>query len=188
LAQNPVNVTFNGPNGANDLNLFFINLDRNVQPTSGTGSVFNWDAAAGISDNAGAPGGGLLTNATDSTAVYTGAGGTANPTKWYRISLNLQETSPTNFSATAIFDDFGPAGTALVGNLFTGTLTGTVSGFEVANGNTLGADGLAVAAMRQVASPANFDSFVVVVPEPACALALAAAAGTVWTLRRRRQS
>jgi hypothetical protein len=273
-AQNAVNVTFNGPNGANDLNLFFVNLDRNVIPTSGAGSVFNWDAAAGVSDNGGAPGGGLLTNATDATAVYTGAGGTANPVKWnlnsgarvstmfmatalptdrfiqigfmneasnslnnnaaqtgstayvsvrvyptsqlefqtknttagtnnvnfqpagasltlnnwYRISLNVQETSPTNFSATAVFDDFGPAGTALVSNLFTGTLTATVSGFELGNGNLLGGDGLAVAAMRQVASPANFDNFTVVVavPEPTWMLALAAGAGVLWKFRRRR--
>src|SRR4029453_11510328 len=98
------------------------------------------------------------------------AGASLTLNNWYRISLNVQETSPTNFSATAIFDDFGTTGTALVSNLFTGTLTATVSGFELSNGNLLGGDGLAVAAMRQVASPANFDNFVVVVPEPACAL------------------
>jgi hypothetical protein len=273
LAQGPVLVTFNGPNGANDLNQFFINVDRNVLPTTGTGSVFNWDAAAGINDNGGNPGGGLLTNATDATAVYTGAGGTTNPTKWnlgngptvstmfkvtaaptdrfiqigfmneannslnnnaaqsgttafisvrvypdsrlefqtkntapgtananftpggtpltlnnwYRIAFRVQETSPTNFTATAVFDDFGPSGTTLVSNLFTGSLTATVTGFEVSNGNTLGGDMLAVAAMRQVASPANFDSFgAIPVPEPVAPLAVVACAAAGWFVRRRR--
>src|SRR5262245_1792072 len=68
----PITVTFNCPNGANDLNLFYINLDRNGLPTSGTGSVFNWSPTAGINDNSGSPGGGLLTNTIDATAAYLG--------------------------------------------------------------------------------------------------------------------
>ena len=278
-AQNPVVVTFNGANGANDLNLFVINDQNLVQPpppTSGANSVFNWGAGNGISDNAGAAGGGLMSPAPviDATAAYAGPGGSASPTtwnlntgasvstmvqvqalpgnrflqlgflnqlnnalngnaaqtnaafvsvrlypnerlemqtksvnggtvgadftaggtnltlnNWYRIGLDVKETSATNFSATVHLDDYGPTGTALVGNLFTGTLTATVTGFEVSNGGLLGADGLGIAAFRQVDSPAFFDSFsvIVLVPEPTCLLAVAGCAGGLRLLWRRRR-
>jgi hypothetical protein len=273
LGQGPIVVSFNGANGANDLNQFVVNVDGNLLPTTGAGSVFNWDAAAGVNDNGGNPGGGLLTNTTDATAAFAGAGGTANPTvwnlgagatvttmlkvaalptnrfiqigfmnqlsnslnnnaaqaptafvsvrlyqnsrlefqtksvgagttnadfvgagadltlnNWYRVSLTVQETSPTNFSATVRLDDFGASGTALVSNLFTGTRTATVTGFEVSNGNTLGADMRGIAAMRQVDGAANFDNFTVTaVPEPVAPLAVAACAAAGLFVRRRRQ-
>ena len=274
-----VTVTFNGPNGANDLNLFVFNdanLGQPPPPTSGPNSVFNWSATAGVSDNNGSPGGGLLTytNPIDATAAYAGPGGTANPTtwnlqtgatiatmvqvqtlptdrflqigfqnqlnnalnnnaaqanqafvsvrlyptselqmqtkpvggtttnsdfvgagtnltlnNWYRLALSVQETSPTNFSATVSFDDYGPTGTSFVSNLFTGTQMATITGFEVSNGGLLGADGLGIAAWRQVDGAANLDNWQITpVPEPTSPLILAGLAGLGLAFRARRRA
>jgi hypothetical protein len=274
----PVTVTFNS---ATDINNFIVN-DQNLgqppPPTSGTGSVFTFDPAAGINDNGGQPGGGLITNGgIDATAGYVGPGGQANPktfnlqtgatvsimvkattlptdrfvqigfmnqpsnalntnaannsnafisvrlypterlnfqykpagsntatapdfqaatanmltlNNWYRLSFFVQETSPTNFTATTTLDDFGASGLSLVSNLFTGTLPATgLTGFELSNGSLLSADGLGIAAMRQVTSSANFDQFQVTfapVPEPSSlALVGVMACGLIPRLVRR---
>src|SRR4051812_39245498 len=81
----PVLVTFNGANGANDLNNFVVNHDGTPIPTSGAGSNFNFSPTAGVMDNGGSAGGGLVTTSTgggtamDAGASYVGPGGAANP-------------------------------------------------------------------------------------------------------------
>jgi hypothetical protein len=78
-----VNVTFNGANGANDLNLFVLNHDGTTfTPGSGANQNFAWSATAGVNDNGGQPGGGLTTTTFDSQMNYVGAGGQANPTTY----------------------------------------------------------------------------------------------------------
>lgn len=51
---------------------FSVNFDGTPVPTSGDDGNFIWDAAAGVADKNGNPGGGLLTTSNDATALYVG--------------------------------------------------------------------------------------------------------------------
>jgi hypothetical protein len=107
-ASAQVNVTFNGPNGANDLNLFVLNHDGTTfTPGTGTGQNFAWSATAGVNDNGGQPGGGLTTTNFDSQMNYVGPGGLANPT-----TFNL-----TNGRTVSVMINSAAWGTARIGQL-----------------------------------------------------------------------
>jgi hypothetical protein len=81
-ASAQVNVTFNGANGPNDLNLFLFNHDGTTfTPGTGAGQNFAHSPTAGVLDNTGGTaGGGLTTTNFDSQMNYVGPGGQANPT------------------------------------------------------------------------------------------------------------
>jgi len=92
-AAKAVVVNFNG--GAQDLtNNFNCDFDGNPVASNPT-----FSDTAGVSDNGGMPGGGLVGNNTDVTCVYTGAGGAASPasfdlTTGQSVSLFFQSAAP----------------------------------------------------------------------------------------------